>query len=216
MTELFKLARNWFINVHWVELYQAKPEQSLRLMRTDLLNSLAPGKFEWNFRYLIIQTILVIDGRVISCELALRWMSLDVTDGRSALVQVMAWCLTAPSHYLSQCWPRSLSPCGVTRPQWILINVGEFRTFTEGGATSGGMLGSDIRILIPQRCDKRHWQARKKLVVVMDYSKYFALDDGWTHETKLCYSFVGDLWGFNSFMLSFTHNIARHMEMELT
>ena len=25
----------------------------------------------------------------------------------------------APSHYLSQCWPRSLSQYGVTRPQWI-------------------------------------------------------------------------------------------------
>ena len=27
--------------------------------------------------------------------------------------------LTAPSHYLSQCWSRSLSPNGVTRPQWV-------------------------------------------------------------------------------------------------
>ena len=25
----------------------------------------------------------------------------------------------ATSHYLSQCWPRSMSPYGVTRPQWI-------------------------------------------------------------------------------------------------
>ena len=35
------------------------------------------------------------------------------------LVQVMAWCRQATSHYLSQCWPRSLSPYGVTRPQWV-------------------------------------------------------------------------------------------------
>ena len=28
--------------------------------------------------------------------------------------------LICPSgHYLSQCWPRSLSPYGVTRPQWV-------------------------------------------------------------------------------------------------
>ena len=27
-------------------------------------------------------------------------------DGKSSLVQVMAWCLTAPSHYLNQWWPR--------------------------------------------------------------------------------------------------------------
>ena len=31
----------------------------------------------------------------------------------------MACCLMAPSHYLSQCWPRSLSPYDVTRPQWV-------------------------------------------------------------------------------------------------
>ena len=31
----------------------------------------------------------------------------------------MAWCHQATSHYLSQCWPRSLSPYDVTRPQWI-------------------------------------------------------------------------------------------------
>ena len=32
----------------------------------------------------------------------------------------MACCLTAPSHYLSQCWSRSLLPYGVTRRQWVL------------------------------------------------------------------------------------------------
>ena len=31
----------------------------------------------------------------------------------------MAWCRQATSHYLSQCWPRSLSPHGVARPHWI-------------------------------------------------------------------------------------------------
>ena len=50
------------------------------------------------------------------------WMSLDFTDGQSTLVPVMAWCRQATSHYLSQCWQRSLSPYGVTRPQWVLIN----------------------------------------------------------------------------------------------
>ena len=61
----------------------------------------------------------MIDGWVISCELALRRMSLDLTDDKSTLVQVMAWCRQATSHYLGQCWPRSLSPYGVTRPQWV-------------------------------------------------------------------------------------------------
>ena len=64
----------------------------------------------------------MIDGWDIFCEMALRRMSLDLTDDKSTLVQVMAWCLTAPSHYLSQCWPRSLSPYDVTRPQWVKAN----------------------------------------------------------------------------------------------
>ena len=83
------------------------------------INSLAPGKFEWYFRYAIFKWILVIDGSGISCEIALVWMSLDFTDDQSTLVQVMAWCRQATSHYLSQCWPRSLSPYGVIRPQWV-------------------------------------------------------------------------------------------------
>ena len=83
------------------------------------LNSLAPGKFEWNFRHVIFKQIVVVDGWAISCEIALIWMSLDFTDDQSTLVQVMAWCRQATSHYLSQCWPRSLSPYGVTRPQWV-------------------------------------------------------------------------------------------------
>ena len=83
------------------------------------INSLAPGKFEWNFRYAIFNWILVIDGWGISCEITLIWMSLDFTDDQSTLVQVMAWCRQATSHYLSQCWPRSLLPYGVTRPQWV-------------------------------------------------------------------------------------------------
>ena len=84
------------------------------------VNSLAPGKFEWNFRYVcnfgtdfsdwLLRQLLWI---------ALIWMSLDFTDDQSTLVQVMAWCRQATSHYLSQCGPRSLSPYGVTRPQWV-------------------------------------------------------------------------------------------------
>ena len=45
-------------------------------------------------------------------------MPLDLTD-KLTLVQVMAWCRQATSHYLNQCWPKSLPPYGVTRPQWV-------------------------------------------------------------------------------------------------
>ena len=42
-----------------------------------------------------------------------------LTDDKSTLVQVMAWCLQATSHCLKQCWPRSMSPYGGTRPWWV-------------------------------------------------------------------------------------------------
>ena len=83
-------------------------------------NPLAPGRFKVNFRWVIFKLILVVNGWGISCETALIWMSLDHIYGKSILVQVMAWCRQATSHYLSQCWPRSMSPNGITRPQWIL------------------------------------------------------------------------------------------------
>ena len=60
----------------------------------------------------------MIDGWCISGKGDLRWKSLDLSDAKSTLVQVMAWCRQATSHYLSQCWPRSMSPYGVIRPQW--------------------------------------------------------------------------------------------------
>ena len=83
------------------------------------LNSLAPGRFQQNFRKVIFKLISVTDRWVISCKIALRWMPLDLADDKSTLVQVMAWCCQTTSHYLSQCWPRFMSPYGVTRPQWV-------------------------------------------------------------------------------------------------
>ena len=84
------------------------------------VNSLAPGRFQFNFRKVIFKLTLVNGGCGISFEIALRWMPQDLTD-KSTLVQVMAWCRQATSHYLSQCWPRSMLPNGVTRPQWVKI-----------------------------------------------------------------------------------------------
>ena len=40
----------------------------------------------------------------ISCEIALRWIPLDLTDHEEKVVQLMAsWCHQATSHYLLQC-----------------------------------------------------------------------------------------------------------------
>ena len=72
---------------------------------------------------MIFKLILVIDGWGISSEIALRWMSLDLTGGKLIWVQVMAWCYQTTSHYLHQGWPSSMSIYGVTRP-WLVNSWG--------------------------------------------------------------------------------------------
>ena len=41
-------------------------------------------------------------------------MSWDLSDDNSTLVQVMAWCHQAASHYLSQCWLRAMLAYSIT------------------------------------------------------------------------------------------------------
>ena len=48
-------------------------------------------------------------------------MPQNLANEKSVLVQVMHWCRQATSHYLSQCWPKSMTPCGVTMPQRVKI-----------------------------------------------------------------------------------------------
>ena len=67
-----------------------------------------------------------------TCEIALRWMTLNTFDDKSRLVQVMACCRQAPSHYLSQWWPRSMSlnkcnPIQTVSPYGITIGHKEFK-----------------------------------------------------------------------------------------
>ena len=69
---------------------------------------------------MIFKLILTIDGYGISREICLRvWLLLDLSDDKSTLVQVMAWCRQATSHYLSHCWPKPMSSYGVNGPQWV-------------------------------------------------------------------------------------------------
>ena len=88
-----------------------------------VINALASGRFQFNSRYVIFKLTVVNGGWGISYEIALRWMPIDFTDDKSILVQVMAWCHQATSHYLSQCWPRSMSPNGVTKAQWVNFHL---------------------------------------------------------------------------------------------
>ena len=83
------------------------------------INSLTLGRWVNDFKIVIIKLILPTNILRISSEIALWRMPQNPLPGKSTLVQVMAWCRQATSHYLSQCWPRSMSPNGVTRPQCV-------------------------------------------------------------------------------------------------
>ena len=92
------------------------------------------GDLKSNFKTAIFNLVLLIGIFTSSKDNALRWMPRDLTNGKSTLVQVMAWCRQAPSHYLSQCW--TISPYGVTRPQWVKpINSGKNNKGLPQGAT---------------------------------------------------------------------------------
>ena len=53
------------------------------------------------------------------CEIALRWMPQNITYETAILVFVMTCCRQPISHYLSQRWPRSMSPYVVTKQQCV-------------------------------------------------------------------------------------------------
>ena len=78
--------------------------------------------------YVIFNFVLLICLFRFSLGNALRLMPEKLTDDKSTLVQVMAWCRQTTSHYLSQCWPSSMSPYGVTRAQWVNQNSRHFQS----------------------------------------------------------------------------------------
>ena len=80
-------------------------------------------------------------------------------DGKSTLVQVMAWCCQATSHYQSQCWPRSMSLNGVTRPQWVNIVI--YASFCETSKLSKR-----------QGRDLKHGNLNKKAILQITLSNW--------------------------------------------
>ena len=92
-------------------LYPVLPDQFSIQM---LINSLTPGRFCSNFQTHLRGWYIEYFMGNCSCVNAA-----EPIDDQSTLVQGMAWCRQATSHYLSQCWPISVSPYGVTRPQWV-------------------------------------------------------------------------------------------------
>ena len=81
------------------------------------VNSLAPGACGSNVKSMIFKFIIQNSGMRIT----FRWMPHNLINEKSTLVQVMAWCSEATSHYLIQCWPNSLLLFCINRPQWVKL-----------------------------------------------------------------------------------------------
>ena len=85
------------------------------------INSLPLGRWGKKSKYLVFKQMQQLDSISIYGGNALKWMPQNRFANKSTLVQVMAWCHQATSHYLSQCWPWSLSPYDTTKQQWVNI-----------------------------------------------------------------------------------------------
>ena len=95
------------------------PVLLVHLLTADSVNTLPPGRCGCNVQLVIFKFTSSVDILSISYGIALRWMPQDPNDDQSALVQVMAWCPQAPSHYLSPYRPRFMLLHGITSPQWV-------------------------------------------------------------------------------------------------
>ena len=104
--------------------YESMMNNDKNKTQQSTINSLAPGRSAYDSKNGIYNLVLLIGIFRSSHDNALRWMQQDLTDDKSTLVQVMAWCRQATSHYLNQCWPRSLALYGVTRPYRICCKWG--------------------------------------------------------------------------------------------
>ena len=83
-----------------------------------IINLLIPGIYENHFKSMIFKLIIETSSLGIRCEIRFGWM-FQIHTNKSTLVQVITWCRQATSHYLNQCWRRSMSSYSVTRPQRI-------------------------------------------------------------------------------------------------
>ena len=54
-------------------------------------------------------------------QISLEIVVIGIIGNKSALLQIMAWCLQEASHSLNQGWPRLITPNGVIRPPRVRI-----------------------------------------------------------------------------------------------
>ena len=102
-------------------IYCEKMQQLLRLfyLINSHFNSLAPGIYGCNLKSLIFNLITRINEHFLwNCPWGECHRGLMNSKYSPTLVRVMVWYLQTTSHYLSQCWPRCMSPYNVTGSQW--------------------------------------------------------------------------------------------------
>ena len=83
------------------------------------INSLVPGWCGSNYKSMVFKLIIENGSLGIWCVIALRKMPQNVNNhrnGKSNLVQMLAWCQQATCHCLSLCWHRLMLPKDITRP----------------------------------------------------------------------------------------------------
>ena len=67
-----KISQHWFR--YWLGFRHG-------FNQAQVINSLTTGRFQRNFRKVIFQLNLVIDGWTICCKIVLQWMPMDLTEG---------------------------------------------------------------------------------------------------------------------------------------
>ena len=168
------LGQHWFQFLFWFWIGGEPLHEPILTNMSDVWRHMALLGHNWlihwplwdlsGFLYVIVKVSLVIAGWVIAYEITpvvYRELSLNLTDDESALIQVKICWRQAASHYLSLCWPRSVSPHAVTRhtgpdnkvheaymgPTWVLSapdgpHVGSMNLAIRGGG--GGVMVQHI------------------------------------------------------------------------
>ena len=97
----------WY--VHWVCVKKTSIQNNCDQMgfpdawsRRAKVNSVTPGRCGFNYKLVVFKLIPppTQDTSSFPNEITLRRMPQNLTNVWSTLVQVMAWCLTAPSNYM--------------------------------------------------------------------------------------------------------------------
>ena len=73
-------------------------------------STMRPEQHGHHFADVTFKCIIFYENSWIFIGIPLTCVCEVLIDDESTLVQVMAWCRQATSHYLNQCWPRSMTP----------------------------------------------------------------------------------------------------------